>query len=450
MDGDSVGPPEKRRGKLRGCVLASLVVIGLVIGAFVLWRFHWRGRVRAELQAIRDAGYPVTPEELDASYAWPVGDNAADVYLEAFAAYAEPSDEDDELLPIVGTAELPARGQPLPEGMKEAIKRHVSANNEALDLLHEAAEIEGSRYPIDLTRGLNTLLRHRGGGVRRCARLLALDALMHAEEGNAEMATRSVQSSLALARSFSQEPLWISQLFRIACEWISVESLERVLNRTELTEDQTAALGRAMREAEDPEALRRVFAGERCVGSSVFQLPATAKSAFLAAPTVLWVLYRVTGLEDVDHAIYLRHVGELVAASEKPLPERLAALKGMDGEIEDIPPVRRITRILLSAIGRMAESDAREAAMLRCARTALAVDRYRQERGKLPETLQDLVPEHMESILEDPFDGKPLRYRKLPKGYVVYSVGPDLSDEGGKEREEREEEGYDVTFTVER
>lgn len=32
---------------------------------------------------------------------------------------------------------------------------------------------------------------------------------------------------------------------------------------------------------------------------------------------------------------------------------------------------------------------------------------------------------------QDPFDGKPLRYRRLTDGVVVYSVGSNLSDDGG-------------------
>ena len=31
----------------------------------------------------------------------------------------------------------------------------------------------------------------------------------------------------------------------------------------------------------------------------------------------------------------------------------------------------------------------------------------------------------------DPYDGKPLRYRRVADGVIVYSVGPDGSDNGG-------------------
>jgi hypothetical protein len=48
----------------------------------------------------------------------------------------------------------------------------------------------------------------------------------------------------------------------------------------------------------------------------------------------------------------------------------------------------------------------------------------------------------------DPWDGKPLRYKKLDKGYVIYSVGSDRKDDGGSADPER---GFkDITFRVAR
>ena len=92
----------------------------------------------------------------------------------------------------------------------------------------------------------------------------------------------------------------------------------------------------------------------------------------------------------------------------------------------------------------------REATQQRAARTALAVERYRRTRGPLPQKLDDLVPEFMDAIPIDPFDGKPMRYNKLEMGYVVYCIGPDGDDDGGKEREPGGGDDHDVPFTVAR
>jgi hypothetical protein len=49
----------------------------------------------------------------------------------------------------------------------------------------------------------------------------------------------------------------------------------------------------------------------------------------------------------------------------------------------------------------------------------------------------------------DPFDGNEMRYKKLDTGFVVYSIGEDLSDDDGKEKT-KESKNWDMTFIVER
>ena len=47
--------------------------------------------------------------------------------------------------------------------------------------------------------------------------------------------------------------------------------------------------------------------------------------------------------------------------------------------------------------------------------------------------------------------GKPLRFRRLQPGYVIYSLGRDRQDDGGKERPEQGPvSNYDETFMVDR
>ncbi len=90
---------------------------------------------------------------------------------------------------------------------------------------------------------------------------------------------------------------------------------------------------------------------------------------------------------------------------------------------------------------------------MRNARTALAIQRYRLAAGRLPDALTDLVPTYLDAVPTDPFDGKDLRYEKLGIGFVVYSVGQDLRDDGGTEkppRRTKESPNWDVTFIVER
>lgn len=63
------------------------------------------------------------------------------------------------------------------------------------------------------------------------------------------------------------------------------------------------------------------------------------------------------------------------------------------------------------------------------AKCSIACERYRRKHGELPESLNVLVPEFLETVPNDPFDGKPIRYNKEKK--IIYSVGENLVDSGG-------------------
>ena len=85
-------------------------------------------------------------------------------------------------------------------------------------------------------------------------------------------------------------------------------------------------------------------------------------------------------------------------------------------------------------LGRAAETEARRRLII----TAIALERYRGRHGSYPGTLQVLVPELLPKPPLDFMDGKPLRYRVTGDGhFVLYSVGLDCVDNGGRMRPSR-------------
>lgn len=63
---------------------------------------------------------------------------------------------------------------------------------------------------------------------------------------------------------------------------------------------------------------------------------------------------------------------------------------------------------------------------------ACALERYKRARNKYPEQLEDLIPDFLQKLPHDPFDGKPYRYRRTEDGYyLLYSIGMDSKDDGG-------------------
>lgn len=82
--------------------------------------------------------------------------------------------------------------------------------------------------------------------------------------------------------------------------------------------------------------------------------------------------------------------------------------------------LRRTSRFLKLHAARKSVAQAN------CSGTRLVVAciRYERKNGRLPESLEDLVPEFMDQVPADPFDGKPFRYDEKKK--ILYSVGADL------------------------
>jgi len=62
----------------------------------------------------------------------------------------------------------------------------------------------------------------------------------------------------------------------------------------------------------------------------------------------------------------------------------------------------------------------------------LALLAYQDEHGDLPQRLEQLVPDQLDHLPIDDFDGAPLRYSRERR--ELWSVGTDLRDEGGSDQ----------------
>jgi hypothetical protein len=62
----------------------------------------------------------------------------------------------------------------------------------------------------------------------------------------------------------------------------------------------------------------------------------------------------------------------------------------------------------------------------------IALLRHRQDKGRLPESLQELVEDgYMSRVPADPYSGGPLAYEPTGETFVLYSFGADFDDDGG-------------------
>lgn len=452
----TIGTSRKEYSVAKRWMLAAFLVF---LAAFSVYRVGLRLKIHSQLAAIRKAGQPVTLTELDKWYpAVPPAENAAIIYEQAFSLLAIDAQAED-LLQFEWTNSL-AWPVPIALTHKDALSNLMVKNHMALELLHQAAALNKSRYSIDLTNSFNTLPPHLKK-LKTSAQLLLAASMCAAEAGKPEEACLALIDTLHLSQSLSDEPISHAAAMELSVLQKAVRVLELLAGRGIFTDAQLALLSEEIQKLESPNILLRQMIGERCRGIVAFGLPAKDWTGAKSEPalSIKLFLQKISGLWDRELIVYLTITGESIAAMGLPFSQRVAKgreLENRIGEKHDSDPKfatwlggHSVATLLFpnteSDQIRSTEINAR----LVAARIALAVERYRQANaGLMPDKLDDLAPKYFPAIPLDPFDEKPYRFKSLADGYVIYSIGSDGKDDGGTVYDREHRESYDVTFTV--
>jgi hypothetical protein len=428
---------------------------------FFAWRLILNHLLATEMAAIHDRNYPVTLAELDRWYPRvPVEENSALVFRKAFVNLS--GQFNPSFLLDGKSVAPPSMDESQADTAKLTVASYLSVNGGALALLHQASNISRSRFPINLSK-LSIMPYSHLANVVRGAYLLQTDAASHIGDTSPELAILSVESSFALSRSLAKEPLVRSHLARIDSQRIAVSSLQHVLNKASLTDEQLGGLAATLEKADDQRGLARAFIGQRCIGIYSFDrmrdttdltaLPAGRSrtlsqrllintAVFLSSPQYL---YDTCGFLQWDELHYLQLMDRYIETAQMDFPERIAAAQVLRHSLEQHDVLHTLSHAWLLGMNgsRVILKDATVTARLRSARIAIAIERFRVSHDhQLPQTLAELTPFGSSGAPVDPFDGQPLRYKKLASGYVVYSIGEKGDGVGSRQD--------DLAFLVER
>jgi len=435
MDDNGQNRGKRRSHKKRWIALA--VVAGLVMGG-ILYLVLSGSILEKRLAELRAEGHPTSFAELAEYNKLPDGaENAAGLYEEALDSFVPPNDAN---VPVFGGI-LPDRGEPLPEALARAISKCLDDNKRCLGLLRNAGSVEHCRYKWDYT----AMTQPNVMQVRECARLLELAAVFSAHEGNGGAAVGYIKDGLRLADSMEGEPFLINHLVRIGCIAAPLAGLEQALSLTSFTDEHLSGLSDAVAETAGSINLVRALATEQCIAIEHFTNPAVQAVVGGRGQTLMNIpIIGKMGLIDT-----LDYMANCIEAAKLPGTRRTARFREIGKEIENLSFIHTIIKRFSPPTGRVGEIDLRVQGHLDLALTAIAVERYRLAKGKLPEHLDALAGEYLEAVPVDPFDDKPIKYKRTEPGYVLWSVGEDSKDDGGKEKK-KPGQPYDLTFIVTR
>ncbi len=323
---------------------------------------------------------------------------------------------------------------------------------------------------------------------REAARDLLARAMLRMGEGKAEAAWEDLLSCHRLARRMGQGPTLIDALVAITIDGIACSGDQAFLRFFRLTASQAARMRHeldrlppiskmtdaidfwerfmyldsvSMMAREGPTALQRLEDG-----SPAGKPPGETKTLIdLAAGAAF----------DWDEILRFGNswYDRMTDAFRRPTrAERKAALSKIDEDFRNLAkknkdtvslalsvlrnPRRAVSRqigavlvaLLLPAASRAADAEDRGAMQFELVRLAFALAAYRADHGSYPEKLGDLAPKYVAQVPKDLFTAADLHYRREGAGYVLYSVGCNGKDDGGKSYEDRNEGNQDCDDLV--
>ncbi len=416
----------------------GLILVVLFFGVVVLMQYEknrrkledLRGRYEAKLAALREAGEPVSLAEL-ASPAIPDEENAAPVYEEVFGLLkAQASEVHDRISELL-------KADPLADEELEEARKLVEEAQPILERLRKAARLERCRFDLDYSRKASDellfphLAKFQGGG-----RLLVLSAKVNLALGRPDEAARDAAVGLKLRRCVEIQPTIIALLVDNAIGNITLKQFQKTLDEAEPSGDALKEVLSALGDVEDRSALTQAALGERC-------FVITGCASYLEHPEELDELSELIGEPEVrrlDRAeIYANALRTLefwdvcLPLTPRPWHDSHADHEALNTDFGKGEQHYSLCAALVSSFERVPLTYDAKLAQQANAQQAIALRLYRMKHGEYPDTLEALAPEFLDKLPVDPFSGKTYVYRKEGAGFIVYSLGPNMIDDGGIE-----------------
>jgi hypothetical protein len=319
--------------------------------------------------------------------------------------------------------------------LRKALERAQSSLREARNL----SNLPNGRYRIAYDRNPQKNDFHDLERLRFLIQLLQCDSAALAEQGEDALALGSCGACLNAARSVGDEPIFIPQLIRIAGVAIACKATERVLAQSEPPVAELEALQKAFEREDCDPGFLLALRGERAIHQVLFEAfddgEISVDELGEGGPARnleehYWSWWVLDKLRE-ERPLMLSETTKRIAIAQLPEEEQPAAERQWIAKINALSTQAIFTHMFAPAVNLVGEAFRRKHALLRSAATAIAVERYHRDHGVWPDGLDPLPKVYLSEVPTDPYNGKPIRFRRTAFGVVVYSVGPDGTDDGG-------------------
>jgi hypothetical protein len=353
----------------------------------------------------------------------------------------------------------------------------LKINEKPLALVHEAVKrpkyynpLVSKRSPQDPDGSLIGVLLPSVQKCRELVSLLAARAMLRTQEGKYDEAWSDIIACQLLARHVAHGGTLIELLVGVAIDSISSEAALAFLEHAKLDAKQVQSKLKDLQSLPPfPRVADKIDLTERMMFRDCLRLIRIGGIKNLEGLTgagagitldddetkglarIDWKPAEAAGMKWYDRMVaalnkptraerqreYVALEAELKAAKEAHIKD-MEKLRGMLKKGGDPGPAvsTAIGNVLISllapAVQKVQDASDRQIQTQGNLQTAFALKAYRLEHGKYPAKLDDLAPKYIPVVPGDTFNGTKLKYTPMKDGFLIWSVGANGKDEGGR------------------
>ena len=379
------------------------LAIALPLLAHAVWDYAEARGLRRRVDAISAKGEPTSINQVRSFRNLTDSEREAARLYRAAATLASDWNRDAYVPLSPPNNILNSKPQEWSTAQRERADRLLAANTDALALLDRATAIEVSGFHP------GTDYSYRFGELWQLERIASLRTrVLAVDQREAAAAALHAQLRLrqAIDREYPDTLSWFMETFS--------RDLALVVGRLRPTEASFVAWDAVLSTLDRDDRVKRIFLTHRAEWLNNGSLKPRARLNPVLIPWE-WIR-RPLDLHMVNEVADMQ--AQYIEFADRPWPQRLDAFRDVDtgpfGELKDMAAMQRY------GAASFVQQEARNAALLRSARIAIAIERAKASTGATE------IP-----TLVDPYSGEPMRVKREDVSYVVYSVGQNRHDDGG-------------------
>ena len=395
--------------------------------------------VEAEIDKIRARGEYLSYKDL-AGQPVPDSENGALVYEQAFALMPRPTGLDT----ACESLRDPEKRAKDP-GLWQEARIDIGRYSRTLALIDEAQKMPRCRFKTNWEDGLGALFPYLYG-LRQVSRVLCAQGLIKAHDGDMSAGLACVKGAVATAETVRDDPTMICIAVRNAVLNQAAGTLRQIAEMGKMPADCARELSDDLGRIDMVPGFVNGLRGERVWTIGAFDEARTKGAAEFwsmaggeRGPS-LWMRFYFSRLGRpwlyTDEIRALRYWDRTLDVNKRDywaISQREWA--GFDRENQECGPIGFV--LLPQTRGWHAAVDCSQT-QVNGSRLLLALLVYKERFGSYPDTLDRLESSLGWGLnLIDPFSGKEFIYRRVGNGFVFYSVGENLKDDGGKKGPKR-------------